>query len=89
MSRWLEWCLINACEQAGRQPAGAAHLPRSEGGVARVLCHPPTCPCRPAYPPCAPICWVQKQLGAAGDVGFKQAMQQKWVAIDKSGGEVR
>lgn len=32
---------------------------------------------------------VQKQLGAAGDVGFKQAMQQKWVAIDKSGGEVR
>ena len=31
---------------------------------------------------------VQKQLGAAGDVGFKQAMQQKWVAIDKSGGEV-
>lgn len=32
---------------------------------------------------------MQKQLGAAGDVGFKQAMQQKWVAIDKSGGEVR
>jgi phenylalanyl-tRNA synthetase alpha chain len=30
---------------------------------------------------------LQKQLGAAGDVGFKQAMQSKWVAIDKSGGE--
>ncbi len=23
------------------------------------------------------------------DVGFKQAMQQKWVALDKSGGEPR
>lgn len=32
---------------------------------------------------------LQKQLGAAGDVGFKQAMQSKWVAIDKSGGEPR
>lgn len=31
----------------------------------------------------------QKQLGAAGDVGFKQAMQSKWVAIDKCGGEPR
>eukprot|EP00887_Chlorella_sp_A99_P007574 scaffold28.g7574.t1 len=30
-----------------------------------------------------------KQLGPAGDVGFKQAMQLKWVAIDKSGGEPR
>ena len=32
---------------------------------------------------------LQKQLGPAGDVGFKQAMQLKWVAIDKSGGEPR
>lgn len=32
---------------------------------------------------------LKKQLGAAGDVGFKQAMQSKWVAIDKSGGEPR
>jgi phenylalanyl-tRNA synthetase alpha chain len=32
---------------------------------------------------------LQKQLGAAGDVGFKQAMQLKWVGIDKSGGEPR
>lgn len=32
---------------------------------------------------------IKKQLGAAGDVGFKQAMQSKWVAIDKSGGEPR
>ena len=32
---------------------------------------------------------LQKQLGPAGDVGFKQAMQSKWVAIDKSGGEPR
>ena len=32
---------------------------------------------------------LQKQLGAAGDVGFKQAMQSKWVAIDKSGDEPR
>ncbi len=27
--------------------------------------------------------------GEAGDVGFKQAMQQKWLALDKSGGEPR
>lgn len=32
---------------------------------------------------------LKKQLGPAGDVGFKQAMQLKWVAIDKSGGEPR
>lgn len=25
--------------------------------------------------------------GEAGDVGFKQAMQLKWLALDKSGGE--
>ncbi len=25
--------------------------------------------------------------GEVGDVGFKQAMQQKWLATDKSGGE--
>lgn len=30
---------------------------------------------------------VQERLGGVGDVGFKQAMQQKWVGIDKSGGE--
>lgn len=30
---------------------------------------------------------IKTQLGAAGDVGFKQAMQLKWVAIDKSGGQ--
>lgn len=27
--------------------------------------------------------------GEVSDVGFKQAMQQKWVALDKSGGEPR
>lgn len=32
---------------------------------------------------------MQKLLGAAGDVGFKQAMQLKWVAIDKGSGEPR
>ena len=32
---------------------------------------------------------LQRQLGPAGDVGFKQAMQLKWVSIDKSGGEPR
>ena len=37
---------------------------------------------------CVPLL-LQKQLGAAGDIGFKQAMQSKWVAIDKSGGEPR
>lgn len=31
-------------------------------------------------------CCAQKQLGAVGDVGFKQAMQQKWLAMDKSSG---
>ncbi|KAL4857734.1 Phenylalanine--tRNA ligase alpha subunit [Chlorella vulgaris] len=30
---------------------------------------------------------LKTQLGVAGDVGFKQAMQNKWVGIDKSGGE--
>lgn len=25
--------------------------------------------------------------GEVGDVGFKQAMQHKWVALDKSGGQ--
>ena len=29
----------------------------------------------------------QASLGKAGDVGFKQAMQQKWIKLDKSGGE--
>ena len=27
--------------------------------------------------------------GEAGDVGFKQAMQQRWLALDKSAGEPR
>ncbi|KAI8109765.1 hypothetical protein M9434_001044 [Picochlorum sp. BPE23] len=30
---------------------------------------------------------LKKSLGAVGDIGFKQAMQQKWVAIDKSSGQ--
>ena len=30
---------------------------------------------------------LKARLGPVGDVGFKQAMQQKWVAIDKGGGE--
>lgn len=30
---------------------------------------------------------LKAKLGPAGDVGFKQAMQQKWVAIDKSAAE--
>ena len=29
---------------------------------------------------------LQAKLGAMGDLGFKQAMQNKWVALDKSGG---
>ncbi len=28
-----------------------------------------------------------KLPGEVGDIGFKQAMQQKWLAMDKSGGE--
>lgn len=31
----------------------------------------------------------QAKLGAVGQVGFQQAMQLKWVGIDKSGGEAR
>ena len=33
-------------------------------------------------------CWCMQVLlpGETGDVGFKQAMQQKWLATDKSGG---
>ena len=39
----------------------------------------------PAFVRC--LC-TQKRLGpGVGDVGFKQAMQQKWVGVDKSGGE--
>lgn len=30
---------------------------------------------------------LKDQLGFAGDLGFRQGMQLKWVAIDKSGGE--
>lgn len=30
---------------------------------------------------------LKDQLGLAGDLGFRQGMQLKWVAIDKSGGE--
>lgn len=30
---------------------------------------------------------LKNQLGLAGDLGFRQGMQLKWVAIDKSGGE--
>lgn len=30
---------------------------------------------------------LKKTLGAVGDIGFKQAMQQKWVGIDKSSGQ--
>ena len=33
------------------------------------------------------VAQLKAQLGPAGDVGFKQAMQAKWVGIDKSGGE--
>ena len=29
---------------------------------------------------------AQAKLGKVGDIGFKQAMQAKWVALDKSGG---
>lgn len=36
-----------------------------------------------------PLADIKKQLGPAGDLGFKQAMQLKWVGIDKSGGEPR
>ena len=39
---------------------------------------PPALPC-PALP-------LQAKLGAVGDLGFRQAMQNKWVALDKSGG---
>ncbi|KAK9830129.1 hypothetical protein WJX72_009917 [[Myrmecia] bisecta] len=34
-----------------------------------------------------PLAQLKKQVGAVGDVGFKQAMQQKWLALDKSGSE--
>jgi phenylalanyl-tRNA synthetase alpha chain len=30
---------------------------------------------------------LKEQLGFTGEVGFRQAMQNKWMAIDKSGGE--
>lgn len=30
---------------------------------------------------------MQVLLPEVGDVGFKQAMQQKWLSTDKSGGE--
>ena len=32
---------------------------------------------------------MQAKLGALGDLGFRQAMQFKWVGIDKSGAEPR
>ncbi len=31
-------------------------------------------------------CMQVKLPGEAGDVGFKQAMQQKWISMDKSSG---
>eukprot|EP00192_Tetraselmis_astigmatica_P004407 CAMPEP_0117651996 /NCGR_PEP_ID=MMETSP0804-20121206/2392_1 /TAXON_ID=1074897 /ORGANISM="Tetraselmis astigmatica, Strain CCMP880" /LENGTH=499 /DNA_ID=CAMNT_0005458015 /DNA_START=57 /DNA_END=1556 /DNA_ORIENTATION=- len=34
-----------------------------------------------------PMASLKASLGKAGDVGFKQAMQQKWIKLDKSGGE--
>lgn len=34
-------------------------------------------------------CVQVKMPGEAGDVGFKQAMQVKWLAMDRSGGEPR
>ena len=34
-----------------------------------------------------PMADLKTKLGVAGDVGFRQAMQIKWVAIDKSSGE--
>ncbi len=36
------------------------------------------------------MCGMQEKLpGEVGDVGFKQSMQLKWLALDKSGGEPR
>mmetsp|Transcript_22835 Transcript_22835/g.40650 ORF Transcript_22835/g.40650 Transcript_22835/m.40650 type:complete len:497 (-) Transcript_22835:180-1670(-) len=33
-----------------------------------------------------PMVTLKSSLGKAGDVGFKQCMQQKWIQLDKSGG---
>lgn len=34
----------------------------------------------------ATIASLKEVLGSVADIGFKQAMQQKWVMVDKSGG---
>ena len=34
----------------------------------------------------ATVASLKEALGSVSDIGFKQAMQQKWVAVDKSGG---
>jgi hypothetical protein len=53
----------------------------------------PPSPARRAAPPTAhraPLPRAQAAVpGEAGDVGFKQAMQQRWLALDKSSGEPR
>ena len=36
-----------------------------------------------------PLGELKANVGAVADVGFKQAMQQKWVALEKSSGEPR
>jgi hypothetical protein len=53
----------------------------------QMLCQMPGAPphCCLQFP-----CHMQAQLPAdVSDVGFKQAMQQRWVALDKSAGEPR
>ena len=34
-----------------------------------------------------PLAAIEQQLGAVGEIGFRQAMALKWVSVDKSGGE--
>jgi hypothetical protein len=31
------------------------------------------------------VCVAQADLGVVGELGFKQAMQRKWIALDKQG----
>ncbi len=53
--------------------------------LALVGAESPTC-CVCTIPPAS---FQTKVPGEAGDVGFKQAMQAKWLALDKGGGEPR
>jgi hypothetical protein len=69
---------IQACSRPasmGAAPAAALPRPLARRSSPRPRFRPP---------PAAPQAAVP---GEAGDVGFKQAMQQRWLALDKSAGE--